>query len=135
MELQKYSKVVELNCVVGWRATILWEGIKLIELLDKSNVQNEAKKVIFYAQDGYSTSLPLEYIKNKEILLAYKINGVMLPSEKGFPFQLVAENKWGYKWIKWITKIELSDDTEYKGTYESSGYSKDGDLDKPKREK
>ena len=79
MELQKYSKVVELNCVVGWRATILWEGIKLIELLDKSNVQNEAKKVIFYAQDGYSTSLPLEYIKNKEILLAYKINGVMLP--------------------------------------------------------
>lgn len=134
LELPKYSKVVELNCVVGWRATILWEGIKLIELLEQSNIKNEAKEVIFYAQDGYSTSLPLDYIRDKEIILAYKINDIVLPPEKGFPFQLVAEEKWGYKWIKWITKIELSDNADYKGTYENSGYSKSGDLDKPKRE-
>ncbi|NQV00309.1 MAG: molybdopterin-dependent oxidoreductase [Parcubacteria group bacterium] len=134
LELQKYSKVVELNCVVGWKAKILWEGVKLIELLEETNIGEEAREVIFYAQDGYSTSLPLDYIRDREILLAYKINGVVLPPDKGFPFQLVAEQKWGYKWIKWITKIELSDDTEYKGTYESSGYSRDGDLDKPKRE-
>ncbi len=135
LQLQKYSKVVELNCVVGWRAKILWEGIKLIDLLDGSNIKDNAKEVIFYAEDGYSTSLSLNYIRDNNILLAYKINGVVLPPEKGFPFQLVAEQKWGYKWIKWITKIELSDNTDYKGTYESSGYSKDGDLDKPKRGK
>lgn len=102
--------------------------------MEKSNIQDEAKEVIFYAQDGYSTFPPLEYIRDKEILLAYKVNGVVLFSEKGFLFQLVAEQKWGYKWIKWITKIEPPDNAEYKGTYESSGYSKNGGLNKPKRD-
>jgi len=27
------------------------------------------------------------------------------PTERGFPFQLVAETKWGYKWIRWLTVI------------------------------
>ena len=45
-----------------------------------------------------------------------------------FPFQLVAESKWGYKWIKWITMIELSDDSGYRGYWESKGFSNTGDL-------
>ncbi len=49
-------------------------------------------------------------------------------AERGFPFQLVAEQKWGYKWIKWITKIELSDNTNYKGFWENVGYNNNGDL-------
>ena len=53
-----------------------------------------------------------------------------LPPERGYPFQLVAESKWGYKWIKWITEIELSDDVDYKGYWESRGYSDTGDLAK-----
>jgi DMSO/TMAO reductase YedYZ molybdopterin-dependent catalytic subunit len=61
--------------------------------------------------------------------MAYKMNGVVLPSQRGFPFQLVAESKWGYKWIKWITKIEVSDDEGYKGFWESRGYSNDADLE------
>jgi len=60
--------------------------------------------------------------------MANKMNGVVLPPERGFPFQLVAEQKWGYKWIKWITQIELSSDTNYKGFWESRGYNNDGSL-------
>jgi len=60
--------------------------------------------------------------------MAYKMNDLTLPPERGFPFQLVAEKKWGYKWIKWITKIELSDDEEYRGYWESRGYSNEADL-------
>jgi DMSO/TMAO reductase YedYZ molybdopterin-dependent catalytic subunit len=55
---------------------------------------------------------------------------VTLPPERGFPFQLVAESKWGYKWIKWVTEIELTDDAGYRGYWESRGYSNIGDLDK-----
>ena len=62
------------------------------------------------------------------ILLAYKMNGVVLPPERGAPFQLVAESKWGYKWIKWTTRIELSDDADYEGFWESRSYSNDADL-------
>ena len=67
-------------------------------------------------------------IRNKNILMAHKINNVTLPPERGFPFQLVAESKWGYKWIKWITEIELSDNDNYRGYWERRGYSDDGNL-------
>ena len=65
---------------------------------------------------------------DNDILMAYRINNVTLPAERGYPFQLVAEDKWGYKWIKWITAIELSDNPVYKGYWESRGFSNTGNL-------
>src|SRR4030043_2458745 len=127
---QHYKKVVTLDCVEGWSVTILWEGLLVRDLLAEANPLANAKVVIFHAYDGYTTSLPIDYIMNNNILMADKMNGVTLPPQRGFPFQLVAESKWGYKWIKWITEIELSDDTSYRGYWESRGYSNSADLDK-----
>ena len=52
----------------------------------------------------------------------------ILPAERGYPFELVAEDKWGYKWIKWIEKIELTDNPNYRGYWEQRGYSNSGNL-------
>ncbi|MCK4884951.1 molybdopterin-dependent oxidoreductase [Candidatus Bathyarchaeota archaeon] len=123
-----FKKVVTLRCVEGWSVTILWEGIQLKDLIADAEVNPEATTVIFYAYDGYSTSLPLDYIIDNNIMMAYKMNDVVLPPERGFPFQLVAESKYGYKWIKWITTIELSDNEGYRGFWESRGYPNDADL-------
>lgn len=125
---QHFEKVVTLNCVEGWSVTILWEGVLLKDIFDEVGVKPNANTVIFYAYDGYSTSLPLDYITDKNIMLAYKMNGVVLPPERGFPFQLVAESKLGYKWIKWITRIELSQNESYMGYWESMGYSNEADA-------
>jgi len=127
---QHYEKVVTLDCVEGWSVTILWEGLLVRDLLAEAEPLANAEVVIFHAYDGYTTSLPIDYIMENDILMAYKMNDVILPPERGFPFQLVAESKWGYKWIKWITEIELSDDANYRGYWESRGYSNSADLDK-----
>lgn len=119
---QSYKKVVTLNCVEGWSVTILWEGVLVKDLLEQAGINPQAKVVIFYAYDDYSTSLPLDFITDNNILMAYKMNNVVLPPERGFPFQLVAESQYGYKWIKWIVKIELSDNVNYKGYWESRGF-------------
>jgi DMSO/TMAO reductase YedYZ molybdopterin-dependent catalytic subunit len=124
------KKVITLFCVEGWEVKILWEGIKVEDLLDIADIKPEANTIIFYAYDGYSTSFPIDYITDNDIIMAYKMNNVTIPPERGFPFQLVAESKWGYKWIKWITSIELSDDINYRGYWESRGYSNNADLDK-----
>ena len=126
-----YEKVVQLDCVEGWSAKVLWRGVLVRDILDAAKVKPEARTVIFSAADGYTTSFPVEYFYDRDILLAYQMNGVTLPAERGFPFQVVAEDKWGYKWCKWVTGIELSDDTNYRGYWESRGYANDGDLDKP----
>ncbi|HEX76208.1 MAG TPA: molybdopterin-dependent oxidoreductase [Dehalococcoidia bacterium] len=128
---QHYKKVVTLNCVEGWSVDILWEGVLVKDLLEEAHPTLDAKVVIFHAYDGFTTSLPLDYIMTNNIIMAHKMNDVTLPPERGFPFELVAESKWGYKWIKWITKIEFSDDESYRGFWETRGYSNNGDLDEP----
>jgi len=120
-----YLKVVTLHCVEGWDVTALWQGVLLKDLFEEAGYDQSAQVVIFYAQDGYTTSLPLSYIVDNNIMIAYKVNNVTLPPEEGFPFQLVAEGKLGYKWIKWITMIEISNDTNFRGYWESRGYSND----------
>ena len=119
---QKYQKVVTIHCVEGWSATILWEGVLVKDLLQEAGVAAGAQVVIFTAADGYTTSLPIDYISNNSILLAYKMNGLVIPPERGFPFELVAESQYGYKWIKWLTGIEVSDNVNYRGFWESRGY-------------
>ena len=125
-----HKKIVTLNCVEGWSAKILWEGFYVKDLFIDLDIKPEANTVIFHAEDGYTTSFPIDYLTDNNIMMAVKMNDAYLPPERGFPFQLVAESKWGYKWIKWITKIEFSSDDDYKGYWESRGYSNTGDLNK-----
>ncbi len=123
-----YEKVITLHCVEGWDATVLWDGVRIADILNRTGVLPGANTVIFYAYDGYSTSLPLDYIENNNILLASGMNNVTLPVDRGYPFQLVAEDKWGYKWIKWVTRIEISNNPGYRGYWEQRGYSETGNL-------
>ena len=131
--LTSEERLVRLDCVEGWSATILWKGVPMNTLLDAAGVRTEANTVIFHATDGYTTSLPLSEIQEKNQLLAYDANGIALPPQMGYPFIFVAEDKWGYKWARWVNRIELSSDETYQGYWESNGYSNEGNLSEPSR--
>jgi DMSO/TMAO reductase YedYZ molybdopterin-dependent catalytic subunit len=90
--------------------------------LNISGLRSGASYVLFSSADGYSTTLPLDYLRQNRILLAYGLNDLTLPPDRGFPLQLVAKNKYGYKWAKWITSIEVTD-KDIRGYWESRGYS------------
>jgi len=124
----QYKKVATLNCVEGWSVTLLWEGPLVRDLLNGSHPMLGATTLVFTSSDGFTTSVPLTYVMNNSIILASKMNNVTIPPPRGFPFQLVAEGKWGYKWSKWVTGIEVIDNPNYKGYWESRGYSISGDL-------
>lgn len=128
--LPQTSKVVDLNCVEGWSFTAKWTGVKIAEIFEETGVMENATNVIFYSADGYSTSLNKDYLLENDIILAYKLNDVTLPLERGFPLQLVAEDKYGYKWAKWIVRIELSD-SPYRGYWEKRGYNNKADSGGP----
>ena len=123
------SKLMPLNCVEGWNFTAKWTGPSLVELFAEAKVQSGALIAIFYTMDvpaGYS-SLDLGYINAKNIIIGMKLNDITLPDDRGFPFQVVAENKYGYKWSKWITRIELSDNASFRGYWEKAGYNNNAD--------
>jgi DMSO/TMAO reductase YedYZ molybdopterin-dependent catalytic subunit len=124
------SKLADLDCVEGWGFTAKWTGPTLDSIFADAQVKPEAKIAIFYtadASEGY-TSLDLNYIQENDIIIALKDNDITLPPNRGFPFQVVAEGKYGYKWAKWVTRIELSADTSFRGYWESRGYSNDGNI-------
>jgi DMSO/TMAO reductase YedYZ molybdopterin-dependent catalytic subunit len=116
------QEVVGIVCVEGWSAIVLWEGVPVMALLQEAGISPGATTLIFYAADGYSTALPLGYIEQNNLILAYKINNVTLNADTGWPFILVAQGQYGYKWIKWLTEIDVSSNSSYLGYYESRGY-------------
>jgi DMSO/TMAO reductase YedYZ molybdopterin-dependent catalytic subunit len=110
---EHFKKTVTLECVEGWRVKILWEGVLVTDLIKNAGIQPKAVTVIFHAADGYKATIPLDYIISNRIILAHRMNDLKLAPIRGFPFQLVAESKKGYTWIKWVTEIELSGDNPF----------------------
>ena len=131
--LPQVSELATLQCVEGWQYTAEWTGPTLSSIFAKAGVQPGAVIAIFHTADdtsGYSSD-DLNYIDSNNIIVAMKDNGVTLPAANGFPLRLVAAGKWGYKWAKWITRIELSSDTNFRGYWESNGYNNNGDVTGP----
>lgn len=123
------ERQITLFCVEGWQATILWKGVRIEDLIELAGGDmGDAATVIFHCVDGYTTSLSLFMIKDWDIILAYESNGLPLPAELGFPFMVVAERKYGYKWARWVNRIELSADAYYRGYWESRGWSNNASI-------
>ena len=126
------SVVAKLQCVddrPGLRAvTANWTGVPLKILLDKAGISPKAIKVAFCASDGFSTDITVETAMRQDMILAYQKDGEFLPGWGGAPaLRLVVPGKWGYKWITWVVRIKVVD-FDYRGTWESRGYSDEADI-------
>ncbi len=127
------SRLMDLDCVEGWSFTAKWTGPALDDIFSDAKIKPEARIAIFHTADvpeGY-TSLTVSYVKNNNIIIALKLNDITLPPDRGFPFQVVAMSKFGYKWAKWVDRIELSDNEDFKGYWESRGYNNNADVNGP----
>jgi DMSO/TMAO reductase YedYZ molybdopterin-dependent catalytic subunit len=99
-----------------------WTGVRLGYILEQAGVSPGAIKVAFYADDGFATDLPLATAMRDDVILAYERDGEPLERK-----QLVVPCKWGYKWIREPTHIELVD-YDFLGTYESGAYSDEANI-------
>jgi len=134
--LPMVSEIVPLKCVYASDPQpFLWTGVPLFFLLNLSGVQYNVREVVFRGEDNFSSSLMLDKAMHPTTLLALKVNGTTLPLTDGYPgglaggypYKVVAPCKQGYKWVGWIDEIELVD-YDYKGTYESVGFSDEADI-------
>ena len=92
-------------------------------------MKSEVRFIVFRCLDGYDVGIPLERGRQSGVLLAYEMNGVPLPSDHGYPLRASIPGIYGMMHAKWITEIELSDDVDYRGFWESRGYSNTANLD------
>jgi DMSO/TMAO reductase YedYZ molybdopterin-dependent catalytic subunit len=127
LAMPQVTQITYLYCMPGYEGTGEWTGVPLLYVLEKAGYSDKAVSVVFYAADEYSSSIPLDKAVLQDTILAYKMNGVTLPEEHGYPLRLVVPDKVGYKWVKWIVKIELVNYL-YEGYWESRGYSNIGNA-------
>jgi len=102
------TEVAHLKCVMaGLEGTGKWKGVPLKYILEKASVGEGAISVVVTGADGYTATLTLDEVLRDSTILAYEMNDVTLPREHGFPLRLVLPGALGYKWVKWIVKIEV----------------------------
>jgi hypothetical protein len=91
----------------------LWKGISLNVLLEKAGVKPGAKTVVISGPEGlYSKpeSFPIEEVRSEKVFLAYGVNGSDLPVKHGFPLRLVAEDHFGFTWVKFVDTVGIEQD-------------------------
>ncbi|MBW3663156.1 MAG: molybdopterin-dependent oxidoreductase [Actinobacteria bacterium] len=92
-----------LDCTGGWFAEQDWEGIRLGRLLGDLGT---ARSVQVISATGYSRRFPVRDVSG--LLLATRLAGEQLSAGHGAPVRLVAPGRRGFWWVKWVTRIELS---------------------------
>jgi hypothetical protein len=94
-----------LDCTGGFYSTQRWRGIRVGRLLDEVDLERDARYVSFVSVTNYRWSLPIE--EARHALLATRSGEESLSHEHGFPLRLVAPNRRGFEWVKWITRLEV----------------------------
>lgn len=105
LELPAVEREVRMDCVGGFRNNTVMKGVPLTHLLDLAEVQDTARRAVFHCADGYRESIPIVELKH-EAFLVYSVNGAHV-EKLGYPLRLAIPGKYGYKWAKWVQRIEI----------------------------
>jgi sulfoxide reductase catalytic subunit YedY len=122
----------DFECVEGWGVTgVVWKGVTMRDLLNRADIDPRATHLIFYSGDGaYTDSLTLEEALRSDTLLALEMNRVPLTPEMGRPVRLILPSNYGYKYVKWVVRVEAAapGSAGYKGYWEQYGYPADARI-------
>jgi DMSO/TMAO reductase YedYZ molybdopterin-dependent catalytic subunit len=120
--LPRQETVCDIHCVTRWsRFDNIFSGVPVRSLLQRAGVRPEAHFALIYAEQGYTTNLPLEDLDRPANLLALSYNGEPLPIEHGGPVRLLVPHLYFWKSAKWVRGFELLEE-DLPGFWEQNGY-------------
>lgn len=106
--LPPLEKKVLLICPGFFANQGLWKGFSIGDLLELAEASGDITHVTLRGPEGTKESLkrfPIEDIRSNKVFLAYEVNGKPLPQRHGFPLRTVAEDYYGYDWVKYVYKV------------------------------
>jgi DMSO/TMAO reductase YedYZ molybdopterin-dependent catalytic subunit len=108
----------------GLMSNARWKGVPMKTLLAAASPVAGATKVRLHGVDNYTDTIPLEKAMDPTTLVVYEMNGETLPERHGFPARVIVPGYFGEKHVKWITRIEVADESAT-GFYEKQGWGPD----------
>ncbi|MEM9071223.1 MAG: molybdopterin-dependent oxidoreductase [Myxococcota bacterium] len=119
-----------LTCANGVSplGTGLWEGVPLRYVLFRTGLRSHCRRIFYHGfhnrdpRQIFRSSLPLDRVYEDPpgtppIILAYKLNGEWLSGKRGGPVRLIVPESYGFKSVKWLSRIILSNRSTSNDTY------------------
>lgn len=117
----------DMHCVTRWsKLSMTWTGVSVHELMRHVKLKPAAKYVMAWAEEEWSTNLPLGDFLQDDVLFAWAANGVPLEPDHGGPLRLVVPRLYAWKSAKWVRRVEFMD-RDRPGFWEQGGYHMHGD--------
>jgi DMSO/TMAO reductase YedYZ molybdopterin-dependent catalytic subunit len=104
------SHITMLQCEEGWSYIAEWIGVPLSHVLDVVGVLPQARYVVYFSIDpDWWESIDMADALHPQTFLAYGMNGDELPVDHGGPLRLRLPRQLGYKNVKFITHLKVTD--------------------------
>jgi len=105
------SQITHLACEEGWSFIAQWTGVPLSHVLELTGTLPQAKYVVYYSMDReWWDSIDMAEALHPQTLITYAMNGGELPVGHGGPLRMRVPRQLGYKNVKFITRLTVTDD-------------------------
>lgn len=121
------SQITQLACEEGWSFIAEWTGVPLARLLERAGMSAGAKYVVYYShQPGWWDSLDLADALHPQTLVTYGMNGQDLPGGHGGPLRMRVPRQLGYKSVKYLSRLVVTDSLQHFGQGKGSAAAEFG---------
>jgi DMSO/TMAO reductase YedYZ molybdopterin-dependent catalytic subunit len=104
------SQITQLACEEGWSYIAEWIGVPLSHVLNLVGVHPQARYVVYFSIDSnWWDSIDMADALHPQTFLAYGMNGDELPVDNGGPLRMRVPRQLGYKNVKFITHLTVTD--------------------------
>jgi DMSO/TMAO reductase YedYZ molybdopterin-dependent catalytic subunit len=126
LALPRVRQTSDFVCVTGWSVDdVRWAGVRFDDLLTAAGPLPSARALRFVsAEEPYEDSLTLAQARAPDAMLAYAMDGRPLERKHGAPARVVMPQMYGYKGVKWVSKIVVTERVE-DGYWQQRGYDRD----------
>ena len=104
-----HTQITHQACEEGWSFIAEWTGVRLSHVLDLIGVDPRARYVVFFPFDEFWESIDMADALHPQTFLAYGMNGTEIPLEHGAPVRLRVARQLGYKSIKYLSRMTVTD--------------------------
>jgi DMSO/TMAO reductase YedYZ molybdopterin-dependent catalytic subunit len=117
----------DFHCVTTWsRLDNAWQGVSFRTVADAAGIQSAAKHCMVHSFDGYYTNVPVDWLRDDDVLFAWSHDGRPLEAIHGGPLRLVVPKLYAWKSAKWVSGLELLEH-DRRGFWEERGYHNRGE--------
>jgi DMSO/TMAO reductase YedYZ molybdopterin-dependent catalytic subunit len=124
---ERRSQITEVVCEEGWSYVAEWTGNPLSAILGPCGVRPTARYVVYFSSEpDWWESIDMDEAMHPQTLLAWGMNGAILPVPFGGPLRLRVPRQLGYKSVKFLNRIVVTDSLESLGSGKGQSVANEG---------